>query len=345
MGNKVDTDALAASLEAELSAPASAPPAVPVQAAPVVAPVIPPPAPEVVPATPTPEAIAAEEKRKADELAANAEEDKSPERLRLTGLSEADRLLMRAARDLAKAKNIPLDQAFSQLSPAVKVAGPAPDPTPDPITALETELAEVQARLKQAADDNSIFDTSLRADLKKETDLERQIEKTKADKANVAATAAQTENQTWLQQWEASENWATTHFPDLAVPTSSLAQAVTAEVGTIGKNPNHPLFGNSQIPQLLCTKHAAELGIAPKAKTAPVVPPPVKATPSGFMPAPGGGSHNPPPLDSDAKKAHFQQREAQARKTGDADELYRLAEEDLTGVPVTGRATSAMRFR
>lgn len=289
---------------------------------------------EVVPATPP----VAEEPAVVP-LPEEEEETPSgaPKRISMKGLPDADRYKIASAISLAKAEGISFEEATARLAPPKVEAAPA---APDPVAVLEAEAAEIEARLDAAAADNSLFTPELRKDLKRQTEIERQITKENFKRDKAEAVQVQTVQQKYDADWDASVATAiATYAEEHTKAGSTLANAVSSEVEKIASNPLHPLYGNSELPELLFAKHAARLGIPPKAR----VTPPVSGR---VLPASGASAPLPSPVQNEAtQKEAYKIRMAQAFKSGDPDEAARIAEEELTGKPASSSYRTMVNVR
>lgn len=264
------------------------------------------------------------------------EETGPPKRLRVEALPEADRYKIAAAVHLAKAEGLDFDTAYARL--AAPKAAPA-EATPNPLTTLQAEANEIESRLDAAAADNSLFTPELRKDLKRQQEIERLIIKEESKRQQEQTAQVQTEQEKFTTGWDASEARAEALYdPEHTKAGSPLVKAVSTEIEAIAKNPNHPLYGNEELPELMFAKHAARLGIAPKAA--------VKATPAAptgrILPV-GGGLTRAPATEAEQRPS-IQARMAEAFRSGDTDLQAALAEEELTGKPAS-RNRNALSIR
>lgn len=320
MAEPIDEAAAMAALEAKLAGGES--PAEPVVETPVVAvePVVEP----VVEETPVVEPVVVEEPEGA------------PERIRLGGLSDADRHKVAAAVSLAKAENITVEEAMARLAPAKA----EPVTTVDPTVAIQAELAENEKILTKAAEDGSYFTPELKAAFDKKTELQLKLQDLSTQKDLNDRELAKAASQTWEQTWDASIAKAEETYVDAKNPDSALCKAVGAEIEKISNDPKHRLYGLADLPELLFAKHAAAMRIAPVAKAAPAAKPGVQR----LLPKTGAAGSTPPPVSNPAvQQAALQERYKNAIASGNDDELARLADEEVSGAPPP-RHSSVLAF-
>ncbi len=247
-------------------------------------------------------------------------DDEHKGRFRLTGK-------LAAVAELTKS-GVPEDEAIERIYGTTQAKAAPVEEAPDPVVALETEHKEIQTRLDAAAEDQSLFTPELRKDLERAAEIKMEIRDAKQTKANTEAAQVQTVQQKWQADWKASEALAAKAFPDhYSDDKSPLNVAVDAELANIVANPDHPYYGNADLPEILFAKHASRLGIAPKATSAKPAEPPTRMNPAS------GGAKTTPAQQVNAATvaADFAQRQAKAVESGDPEELYQLAEEAVSG--------------
>lgn len=256
------------------------------------------------------------------------EESGPPKRIRIEGLSETDRLKLSAATSLAKAEGISFDEAYSRLAKPPEPEKQA-EAVPDPAETINTRLSEVQAILDKAAQEGSYITPEILAAFDEKADLKAQLEKLETQKAIFQEQQAQAAVQDFEAKWDASAARAEEKWADAKNPESALTKAVLAEMEQIQADKKHDLYGVATLPELLFAKHAANLGIAPVVKQ---VAQQQQQQQPRLLPKSGAASMTPAPVVNPAtQQAELQSRFKQAAESGDADELARLAEEELTG--------------
>ncbi|MCE9519362.1 MAG: hypothetical protein K8R87_07405 [Verrucomicrobia bacterium] len=284
-------------------------------------------------ATKTPEQITAEaEAARVAELEAQQTEEgqHAPKRIVVSSLAEPERLKMMSATNLARAEGISFADAWDRINPKTEASQQQQqEQAPvDPIAALETELAEVQERRNQAAEDRALTSPELLKDERRERELYDEIRNAKAAKEQQAQAALQSEDQKFNAEWDASADLvAKTYDAKDIAPDSELTKAVNAEIEAMDKN--HRDFGRADLPVLLYTKHAALLGIAPVKKGAPASQ---QATRPGMLPASGATkTQQNAQFNSAQTDVAFTEKLAKAVDSGSDLDAYLAIEERASG--------------
>ena len=261
--------------------------------------------------------------------------DAKLDRIRLTHLNDADRALMQSANLLAKARGIPIKEAFSIVSGETTPAAQEEQQTeteqqqeaPPEIVQLQAEIADIEARLDAAAENGELFTPEIK-------ELNRQQSKAYAKLAALEARheavreAAQTVNAQLSEaqvKTKRNESLATAvdKFPGLK-DDKSRHWKLASELAIAAQNPSHPDHKHSisvDAPEYFATKAAEFLDIAPRGSTPKTVPPSVPSTTTQqtrtVQPAPGSRqSAPPPPAKSTADKIAEIEAEAERATTG-----------------------------
>jgi len=275
-----------------------------------------------------------------DDTQIGAQPGQPPKRVRIEGLSDADRNRVAAATHLAEAEGIEFGEAFSRLTgngggQQQQAQAAAEEAQPSRLQVLEEEQVNVRKTLDEAGEERALFTKEVRDATRREAELILEI---RDEKARLEAEQSQErarEGQTWEAKWDESVGLAQESFPDhVNNDNSPLNKAVVDEMAKIRADKSHRLFGNPELPEMLYAKHAARLKIAPKAKAAAGA----GAGQGGqqvqtrMLPAGGGQRQVGAAVQNQAtEEAVFKNQQAKAVAEGNDEELERLAELRLTG--------------
>lgn len=269
------------------------------------------------------------------------DETKATDRFRTKSWDEVDAL---AATITAQSKGkIPLKEALAQAEQMLGKAVAEPEAVVDPITALETERAEIKARLDKVAEDESVYTKAIRDDQAREQELLLEIRDAKAAKAQTELQQAQAADTEFDAEWQADIADAVKEFGEDAMKDEgAIGRAMLTEFDLAAKDPAHRYhrqWKNGTLSPLDVARHvAARDGIAPVTKAAaaavvaaPVVVPPV----ARVFPASGGARPAPVPVQN-AATVQAAQRERIVKAGGDANALAAVFQEALGGAVDVG---------
>jgi hypothetical protein len=251
-----------------------------------------------------------------------ADPDEAQGRYRLKGKLAAVAQLTKEGMDEQEA----IDRVYGK---AVE-ASPEPEkePAPDPIALLETEQAEVQARLDQAAEDGSVLTPALRKDMKREAEITLEIRDAKAAKAEAERQQAQAAEAKEDEQWNDEVGQVIELYGDAAKDDGVLGKAILNEYDKAAADPKHPfhaLWNNNTLTPLVMAPYvAAKIGVQPVAKATPTAP--IAAAPEAKRPAVSGAARTVPnPVNNQAAvEAARKERLVKAASSGSAEEMEKI---------------------
>lgn len=211
-------------------------------------------------------------------------------------------------------------------------AEPAAEPTPtpeDPVSKLETERAEIQARIDAAMNDDggALLTPELRKDMRRETELLVEIRDAKLAKEQAEAQAQQSEDEQFDAEWQAESATLNEWYGDAAKDDGALGRVFLEEGSKAAKDPSHRFHRHWQsgtfTPLTIGPLLAAELNISRASKAPPVAAPVTPPAPPRVLPVSGGARTAPPPVNN-AAVAQAQQREriATASSADDIEAVY-----------------------
>lgn len=249
------------------------------------------PEPEVPVVEKSPEEIAAEATA-AEEAKAAAEEAKEPNRVRINHLSEPDKAAQLAINALTKG-------GMSLLEATQRVLGvgksePAPEPELEPvippeITALETEIAALEAKMDEAGAGEGLLNKDFTDLTKQLSKANAKLEAARSRHESAAETQAVVSDATFEQQRHGVLVATAKDFPQMTDKTSEQWKLARK----LAKAASDPLDEDYQkslsldAPRYFAEQAAKLLGIKPKTAAAPSAPqPPTPSTPSTQPPKP-----------------------------------------------------------
>lgn len=249
------------------------------------------PEPEVPVVEKSPEEIAAEATA-AEEAKAAAEEVKEPNRVRINHLSEPDKAAQLAINALTKG-------GMSLLEATQRVLGvgksePAPEPELEPvippeITALETEIAALEAKMDEAGAGEGLLNKDFTDLTKQLSKANAKLEAARSRHESAAETQAVVSDATFEQQRHGVLVATAKDFPQMTDKTSEQWKLARK----LAKAASDPLDEDYQkslsldAPRYFAEQAAKLLGIKPKTAAAPSAPqPPTPSTPSTQPPKP-----------------------------------------------------------
>lgn len=166
---------------------------------------------------------------------------------------------------------------------------PAVEAQPDPLTTLQSEVTRIEEELTQAGEN---YDSAAMAKLQiahnralLALDRAQQVEAAKAQQAELAAEAAQT------NAFRQANDTAVTLYPDAGVKGSEMWQEMASIHQALVDN-NDPLANDAEAPLVVARMAARRLGIAPS--NAPRVATAKKPAPQLVQPRPLQGGAPPP---------------------------------------------------
>lgn len=298
--------------------------------------VVPPPAnappptkpPEEPPATPP--ATPPDDDSRVAPLPANPDKKGTQYRVRVSDETEALALEMVRSAERSN-RTLSLKDALAQAEQVTKGTGSDDPPTPppeDPMKPVNDELAALDAKLQQFAEDESLYTKEVHEATMRRTELIAQKTRLELQQAE----AAKVQQATATQEFEEVENkaWeiARGAFPDIDKEDSEFAQEFATRWNVIANTPNHPLYNVPDLPKKLAAEVGLDLGIAPQPKAAPPAQPPPANPPAPPSPtlravpgSPGIRSAPPIPPTPEQKKAQLVQSLADA-----GDDMSKIGE-------------------
>lgn len=252
------------------------------------------PEPEVPVVEKSPEEIAAE--ATAAEAAAEAADTPAPaDRIRMgKEYTDADKALVNAAHMLVKggqAKNF--TEAFARVSglaTPTQEQQPEPEPTiPPEITALETEIAALEAKMDEAGAGEGLLNKDFTDLTKQLSKANAKLEAARSRHESAAETQAVVSDATFEQQRHGVLVATAKDFPQMTDKTSEQWK-LARKLAKAASDPSDEDYQKSlslDAPRYFAEQAAKLLGIKPKTAAAPSVPqPPTPSTPSTQPPKP-----------------------------------------------------------
>lgn len=234
-----------------------------------------------------------------------AGDDAEPsDRIRLGSYSDEDRSAIQAAHILAKGQKISFAEAFSRVTGTnapQQQAQPEPQTPaiPPHLTALETEVAEIEAKMTAAGVGEGLFNPEVSALIMQLSKANAKLEAQRAAFESTGSVRGEVDEAMFMRQRGDFEAQAKREFPDASKRDSLLFMTAVAMGKEIADNPNHPLYSRMvngvDAPMVLLDAAAQRLeGMGQKVARAskPVVPSapqpakPQQASPSSQPPRP-----------------------------------------------------------
>lgn len=251
-----------------------------------------------------------------------------------------------------------IDEAMALVDGRADANKPDPNepPAPGSIAAMEKEIADLDAVIKKAGEDESYLTADLAAAIQKRSDLAADVRVQKLRAEQEAERQAEVEAAQYGEKFTAdlqtAITTAETEFEALKDLNSPLSIALESALdAVVAKGSNHDLFKNPEAPLILARQLAKRMNIAPKSGPAPTpTQPPAAAAPaatpapaqpaptapaprplSGLPPAPGASRTAPQAPDSTPSEADW--RGALSKATSDNEAAGLLAAELFAGEP------------
>ena len=180
---------------------------------------------------------------------------KTPEELEFLGL-------LKGGATMAEAQKIIAERQASRQAPD--------EPQGPDISALETELQQLDQRIEQAGEDGEVMTPELAKAIQRRSDLATDIRLAKHEAKLRAQEAERAAQSAYQQSFDESSAAVVELYPDAANPESAFSKALDLDVEKILSTPNHPLRENPEAPMILAVQLARRMKIAPATGQSPV---------------------------------------------------------------------------